>query len=396
MSKLKYQLRAILPLMSEEANHLRDREARQRYGLIKAVVNSKKSVAKACASLGWSTDSFQKWGKRLLAAKSLSALGSRSRRPKRSPNKTPKRKEKRVLALRRAEPYLGPERISNDLKRLFNMVCAPSTVYAILKRLGLISTVSKERLTKKHIKRYRRGLPGFAQLDVKYVPQMVEGKRLYQFNFVDHCTTWRFTRIYPSLEHGNVRAFLEELQATCPFPIIELQTDNGQEFTDKFTNGRLTPSGRHVLDQWCKEHSIRHKLIPVGQKELNGKVENTHKQDDREFYSQHVLKSLLHARTLILSYNERWNSLRHTKALGWKTPEQALEDAYVRMLAWTHLFQEKYQLNRNAIVRWDLDLNAFIKAPDPKKCRKRPSTRKRESAVNRYLKFEEWNRKKSS
>lgn len=396
MSQLKNQLRKILPSLSEEANKCRDREIKERLGLIKAVVNSKKSVTKACAAVGISTDFFSKWAKRLIKQRSLMALKPHSRRPKRSAKKTQHRVEKRVIAMRKAEPFLGPDRISFELKRLFNIVCAPSTVYAILRRNKLITEPSKKRLTKRHIKRYRRPLPGYCQMDVKYVPQLVEGKQLYQFNFVDHCTTWRFTRVYPQLTHECVGDFLKELEANCPFPIFEIQTDNGGEFTDKYKGGRLTPSGLHVLDLWCKERNIRHKLIPIGQKELNGKVENTHKQDDREFHSQYDFKSLAHIRLLINSYNERWNRLRYTKALGRRTPEQALEHACVRVLTWIGILTERYHLNKNNIITWDQELNASVKAPDPKKLKSRPSTRRRTSVVNRYLQYDEWSRKKSS
>ena len=397
MSKLKSKLREILPLIAREANSCREREIKERYYLIKAIAYSKKSVVRACADAGKSTDWFGKWARRLINVRSLSSLSSRSRAPKRFANRTPRRVEKRILALRKAEPFSGPERISFDLKRIFNIRCSPSTVYAVLRRLKLITETTKKRLTKKHIKRYRRDLPGYCQMDVKYVPQKVEGKQLYEFNFVDHCTTWRLIRIYPNLTHDCVADFMHEVELHCPFPIFELQTDNGGEFTDKYRGGRLQPSGLHVVDLWCSRLGIKHRLIPVGQKELNGKVENTHKQDDREFYSQHRLRSLAHARHLATSYNERWNELRHTKALRWLTPAQALEAAQVRVLAWAALISERYipPSSRNSLIQWDDELNASVIAPT-RKNQRRPSTRKNASFVNRYLSYQKWSRKKSS
>lgn len=400
MSKLKHQLMAILPKLSEEANQCRDREIKERYYLIRAVVMSKKSVTKACAEQGRSTDYFNKWGKRLLKQKSLQCLKPRSRKPRYSPKQTQKRVEKRILRLRDAEPFQGPDRISFDLKRLFNITCPPSTVYSVLFRNKRITVQHKKRLTKKHIKRYRRPLPGFVQMDVKYVPMRIEGQQHYEMNAVDHCTTWRFFRILPSLDLLCVARFLKELEENCPFPIIEIQTDNGGEFTDKYRNGRLEPSGKHILDQWCKKHGILHRLIPIGQKELNGKVENTHKHDDREFYSQNEFNSLRHLQLLAEAYNERWNEKRHTKALGWKTPLTALADAFVRALTWIQLWLEKYgRLCQPSIVTIDAEGNQIIPLP-PKASspvRRRRGTRtKKISAVNRYLQWLEWDEKKSS
>lgn len=396
MSKLIQQLKVILPALSEEANRCRDREVKERYYLIKAVAQSKKSVVKTCSSQGRSTDYFYLWAKRLVKQKKIKALKSISRRAKYSPIKTKRQIEKKIIQIRKAEPYLGPDRISFDLKRLFKIICAPSTVYAVLKRKGLITIEKMKKLTKRHIKRYRRPLPGFMQMDVKYVTMKIHGKQYYQFNVVDHCTTWRFTRIYPSLQHENVLSFLMALEHACPFPIFEMQTDNGTEFTDKYRGGRLTPSGLHVLDLWCTKLDIRHRLIPVGEKELNGKVENTHKQDDREFYSQINPRSLDHVQRLIISYNERWNSLRYTKALGRKTPDQALEDAYVRALVGLSIMTEKYKTNKNNIINWDEHFNASIPAPTPPLIKTRPTARKGKNSVNRYFQWLDWDEKKSS
>lgn len=400
MSKLKAQLKAILPTLAEEANQCRDRVTKERYYLIRAVVTSKKSILKACGECGRSTDYFYKWAKRLIKQKSLQALASLSRRPRYSPGATPKRIVKRILRLRDAESFQGPERISFDLKRLFKITCPPSTVYAVLKRNGRITEEHKKKLTKKHIKRYRRPLPGFVQMDVKYVPQLIDGQQYYQINVVDHCTTWRLFRILPSLEHFGVARFLRELEEICPFPIIEVQTDNGGEFTDKYRNGRLEPSGQHVLDQWCNKHRIRHRLIPLGEKELNGKVENTHKQDDREFYSQHEFRSLENLQLLARAYNERWNRHRHTKALGWQTPEMALEAACVRILVWFSMLQDRHGSDASEpIVRMDKEGNQFI--PIPKRTsstvrRRRGAKANKISAVNRYLQWLDWDEKKSS
>ncbi len=106
------------------------------------------------------------------------------------------------------------------------------------------------------------------------------------------------------------------------------------------------------MDMWCKQNDIIHRLIPVGVKELNGKVENTHKQDDREFFSQGTYKSYESIELNTRGYNERWNGQRKTRALGNKTPNQVIETAAVRaMVLMLHLQTEKnkaaYNLNQD-------------------------------------------------
>ena len=376
MSALKIQLREVLQSLSSEANKIRDPEIKQRYYFLKRVSESQKSVKQTCETLGKSRDYFYDLIERFLKIKTMDCLKSRSRKPINSPKKTARRVERRVRKLRLEDPSHGPERISFYLKRKFNMICPPSTVAAILVRLGMVSRERQKKLTKKHLKRYRRPLPGYLQMDVKYVPYKINGKQYYQFNVVDHCTTWRLTRVFERIDHMSTKLFLAELDYECPFPIFEIQTDNGGEFTDKYRNGNVEPTGNHPMDIWAMVRDIKHRLIPLGQKELNGKVENTHKQDDREFYAKYKFESLQDLQKGINHHCWHWNNLRHTKALGWKTPMEALEAAIVRTLAWMHLLREQAPVARPV--------------ESPKKIEKP----RKLTQVDRYLQYLDWEERK--
>ena len=196
MSELKDQLRLMIPRLSAQANQLKDPEARSRWMKIRAIALSPKSIARACGAQGCSVDFFSKWGKRLIKSRGLLGLRTRSKRPHRSPMKTKPRIEKAVLKVRRVEPYLGPERISDVTKKLYAIEVAPSTVFAILRRAKVVGKKIAERLTKKHLRRYRRPWPGYLQMDFKYVPYLIEGKQFYQLSCVDHHSSWRLIRCY--------------------------------------------------------------------------------------------------------------------------------------------------------------------------------------------------------
>ena len=395
MSALKNQLRLILPSLSKEANANQNKEVKRHLYLIKAVCESTKTVKQVCEKRGVSPDQFYHWGGLLKKFRNLECLIPKSRKPKYAPNQTSKKIERKILALRKAEPSHGPERISFDLNRLFKIVCAPSTVYNVLTRLKLISRDHAKRLTKRHHKRYRRPLPGYMQLDVKYVPYRINGEQFYEFNIVDHCTTWRLIRLYRNITHESLILFLKELDGECPFPIFEIQTDNGNEFTDKYRGGRLKPSGFHPLDLWCKSREILHRLIPIGQKELNGKVENTHKQDDREFYARGEAKNFESLERQMKSWNERWNTLRATKALSWRTPNESLEAACVRAAAYVSLLGDRYPGNRG-LYTYDRDFNAQIVIPKPTPLPRKAKKRRPLSQTDRYLQWHDWDKKKSA
>ncbi len=401
MSAIKYQLRELVASLSGEANKIKDPEVKRRLYLIKAVVESKKDVKKTCEMRGVSTDYFYKWSRRFLELKNLSGLGSKSRTVKEFWNKTSRAIEKKIVRMRKQEPFKGPERISYDLKKRFNIICAVSTVAAILKRRGLVTKEYRDRLTKKHMKRYRRPLPGYLQMDFKYTPFLVEGEKSYQLSVVDHHSSWRFIRSYQDRKVETVIGFLNELDKTVPFPIEQIQTDNAMEFTDKFTSYQrgLRPTESHAFDVWCRKREIEHKLIPIGQKEINGKVENTHRFDDREFFSQINVNTFSELELATRDYNRRWNEERPTKALEWLTPSEVVERASTKALMYLVLALPNFEWklpapqftqsmgvgsvtgSKEEIKRIKDEINLKIKKP------------KKISATSRYLQYMDWDAK---
>jgi len=381
MSQLKNQLLKLLPRFSKEANKIKDPEARSRWMRLRSITLSPKSIAKACSFYGMSEDSYNKWGKRLLKKPRAEALLSRSRKPYRSPNKTKPSIEKKILKLRRVEPYLGPERLSNEASKIFSINIPPSTCFSILRRAKVVGKKLAQQMTKRHLKRYRRPLPGYLQMDFKYVPYKINNQQYYQLSCIDHHSSWRFIRCFKNKSEKSVLKFLNEMKESCPFLIAEIQTDNDTAFTDKFSS-RVGVTGTHKIDEWCKKNNIIHRLIPVGVKELNGKVENTHKQDDREFFAVNSFKTFESIALSTRGYNERWNEQRATKALGWKTPNEVVKESYVKILA-MHLFLDVKSLNelQPTTGGWPV--------AQKKKIRTRKLT-----ATEKYLKYLEWAEKR--
>lgn len=389
MSSLKYQLSQLLPTLSEQARSSSSQEIKRRYYQLKAVSESKKDLSKACRLHGVSREWYYSWGRRLLKTKLLNSLISKSRRPKRSPLITTKRVVRKIRRLRQLEPFSGPERISRDLQDHFNIKCPPRTVNNVLKREGLISLKASRLLTKRHLKRYRRPMPGYLQMDFKHTPYLVGGEATYQLSVVDHHSSWRMIRSFRSKDALAVKWFMLELEKACPFTILEIQTDNDAAFTDKYTSQRgLKPTGLHHLDEWCRSHGVTHKLIPVGQKELNGKVENTHKQDDRELFSQIRPRSYPQLSELTVLYNDRWNNRRKTKALRWRTPIEVLEDFLVYTIAVVMNYRKRPCDQAKPALALKLKEKTGANKIKPRRL----------TATNRYMQWLDWdskNRKKA-
>jgi transposase InsO family protein len=398
MSALKYQLKDLVSSLAAEANKIKDPNVKRRLYLIKAVCDSKKDIKKTCEVRGFSTDYFYKWCKRFLEAKSLSGLSTRPKTVKIFWNKTDRRVERKIIRLRKKEPFKGPERISFELRNKFKIICAASTVAAILKRAGLVTKKYRESLTKKHMKRYRRPWPGYLQMDFKYTPYLLDGRQTYQLSAIDHHSSWRFIRNYENRSLKTVMSFLNELEAAAPFYIIQIQTDNATEFTDKYSsfNKGLKPTEAHEVDVWCAARGIEHKLIPIGEKELNGKVENSHKWDDREFFSQIKITTYAELKAATIEYNLHWNEARPTKTLGWLTPNEVMYEAGVRAAAYLKFILPQSAWQRpEKLRRITTQGGGEIIAPksEIKKIRKSMTPQKKPkllSIIDRYLKYLDW------
>src|SRR5690606_1160017 len=117
-----------------------------------------------------------------------------------------------------ARPYEGCERIAVRIEEIWGKRLAPSTVNRVLRTRGLISAKDTKSLQKKHLRRYRRPLPGYLQMDFKYVPYRISGKQYYQLSCVDHHSTWRMIRVYENKDLGAVESFYMSLSVSALSP----------------------------------------------------------------------------------------------------------------------------------------------------------------------------------
>ena len=233
-------------------------------------------------------------------------------------------------------------------------------------------------------------------MDFKYTPYLLEGRQTYQLSAIDHHSSWRFIRSYQDRSLKTVMSFLDELERTAPFFILQIQTDNAMEFTDKFSSYKkgLGPTYTHEVDIWCRKHGIDHRLIPIGEKELNGKVENSHKWDDREFFSQIEVNTFTELELATKEYNTHWNAERPTKALGWRTPNEAVREAGIRALAYLKLMLPPQTWERPKYVKTVMVGLGKITAPasEIKKIKEimKPKKTKQKTHVDRYLQYLAW------
>lgn len=284
------------------------------------------NVEEACARRGFSKKFFYKWYGRLKKANfHLAALEEFSRRPKKKhPKITSKKVEAKIFAL--AERGFGSPLIKAMLGRE-GIRISRSVICHILnhRRKGIVKTRTEK--LKAHRRRYELPMPGMrVQLDVKYVPEPIAGFRAYNYVAIDECTRIRFAFAYYDLNPKNTVDFLCRMIKFFPFDIDTIQTDNGFEFTN-----RLIPSHEgheHPMDTWCNANKIKHRCIPTGEKELNGKVERSHRIDEQFFYWKAPTTSIEEFNFSFLHWLYIYNHERLHGGLDFKTPIEKLWEIY--------------------------------------------------------------------
>jgi len=233
----------------------------------------------------------------------------------------------RILSMRRRYGW-GAEVIQAHLFYDHSTSLGRYRIERYLRGHGLIRKVRRKKKNK-HTRKVKIDHPGeFTQIDVKYVTKALKsGARAYVYSFVDHASKWRFKRAYEMFGNLQTKAFMEELLIRVPFVIQKIQSDNGGEFTNRFNSHPDDPKP-HLLDEICQAHGIRHKLIPPGEKELQGLVERNHRQDEEELYHrlEKRIETISGLNSELDSYCGWANARRRRKALGWNTSDQWLRE----------------------------------------------------------------------
>ena len=281
------------------------------------------NVSQVCRGFGVSRKTFYKWWPNY-AKEGLAGLRDRSRRPRSHPKTVPKGIAELILKLRHRSRY-GPSRLAFYLERDYGVKLSVYGIYRVLVRAGEVKP-RKTRPRKKPLY-YQMLYPGQrVQVDVKYMPKIRLGNRPetyqeYQYTAIDDCTRLRFVNTYEELCPANSVGFARAMMDFFPFPIEEVQTDHGTEFTYIFMPH---VQKHHPFEEFLMEKGVRHKLIPVAMPKQNGKVERSHRTDDEEFYNLRRYRKPAKRRRELARHINYYNNRRPNQALDWLTPLEKL------------------------------------------------------------------------
>lgn len=255
---------------------------------------------------------------------SQEALQPLSTRPKTSPKETPIRIKEAVIDLRK-EKKLCALKLHWKLEKK-GLKIHERTIGKILKAEGLVRKYHQKKTKYKYLKATLK--PGeLVEIDVKYVPGCIAGKRYFQYTAIDCASRWRHLAVYDEQTTNHSVLFLKEVIERFPYKIKTIKTDNGSIFTNYYlgTNKRsdMTVKTLHGLDQFCATQRIIHYLIDPGKPAQNGKVERSHRSDQESFYDQQGFRNFKDLQKKIRVWNIEYNDLEHC-GLNGKTPNEAL------------------------------------------------------------------------
>ena len=256
----------------------------------------------------------------------IESVSCQSRRPHSHPRQHTQAEIDKIKNLRRRNPTLGLIELWCRLRK-HGYTRHIVSLYRVMRRMGMFP---QEKPKKKYVpKPYAQmSYPGeHVQIDVKVVPakcRVGDCPKLYQYTAIDEFSRFRYLGAYEEQSTDSSADFLKKVFAAFARRGISIQcvqTDNGFEFTSRFS-----PSKKNLetlFEKTARELDIRHKLIRPYTPRHNGKVERSHREDQKRFYDVPTFFSLVDFGGQLAAHQSRTNIIP-MRPLNWASPIDSL------------------------------------------------------------------------
>ena len=253
---------------------------------------------------------------------SVESLACQSRRPHSHPNQHTPEELKLIRDMRRRNPKLGLTELWHRLRKR-GYQRRPESLFRVMRRMGMFPPAEKKKgyVPKPYEQMQYPGQR--VQVDVKVVPRKCitdPALRLFQYTAIDEFTRLRFLAAYPEQSTYSSADFLQRLNkwyARRGIHVECVQTDNGFEFTNRLNSKNCNKPT--LFETTLAKLGIRHKLIRPYTPRHNGKVERSHREDQKRFYSCHSFYSLQDFDRQLQTHNRRSNNTP-MRPLNWLSP----------------------------------------------------------------------------
>ncbi|WSA22693.1 IS481 family transposase [Streptosporangium subroseum] len=275
-------------------------------------------VTEVAQRYGVSRQSVHAWVRRYRTG-GLAGLADRSHRPQECPHQTTGAVEALVCELRRSHPRWGPQRLAYELtQRDVAPVPSLATVYRILVRNTLIVPGQRRRPRSSYVRWERETPMELWQLDIMGGVMLADGRELKMITGIDDHS--RFIVIAQLVVRASGRAVCAAFaNAMRTFGVPEeVLTDNGRQFTGRFTKPRATEV---LFERICRENGVQARNTQVRAPTTTGKVERWHKTVREEFLAAHEpFASVRAAQDALDAWVADYNTVRPHQALDMAPP----------------------------------------------------------------------------
>ena len=250
---------------------------------------------------------------------SVASLACQSRRPHSHPNQHTEAELKLIRDMRRRNPSLGMIELWHRLRKRGYTRC-PESLFRVMRKMGLFPAEKPKNPYKP--KPYEQmTYPGQrVQVDMKVVPLKCLAnpeERLYQYTAIDEYTRLSYLGAYPEQSAYSSADFLEKMVTWFKRRGVR----DGIEFTNHFSTNKKDRLTR--IELAAARLGIRHKLICPYTPHHNGKVERSHREDQKRFYNTHRFFSFADFGVQFAAHQNRSNDLP-MRPLGWLSPKEKL------------------------------------------------------------------------
>ena len=250
---------------------------------------------------------------------SVESLACQSRLPQHHPNQHTESELNLIRNMRRRNPTLGMIELWQRLRKRGYTRC-PESLFRVMRKLGIFPQIKVSTHYKP--KPYEQmQYPGQrVQVDMKVVPLKCLAnpeERLYQYTAIDEYTRLSYLGAYPEQSAYSSADFLEKMVTWFKRRGVR----DGIEFTNHFSTNKKDRLTR--IELAAARLGIRHKLICPYTPHHNGKVERSHREDQKRFYNTHRFFSFADFGVQFAAHQNRSNDLP-MRPLGWLSPKEKL------------------------------------------------------------------------
>ena len=172
---------------------------------------------------------------------------------------------------------------------------------------------------------------GYVHIDISEL-RLAQGK-LNMFLAIDRVSKFTYVEFRDDGGKMNGADFLLGVVSAFPYAIHTVLTDNGMAFADLPKNRGRYPAveamfGGHIFDRVCKQHGIQHKLTKPYHPWTNGQAERMNRTVKDATVKAFHYPDPESLKAHVLAFVSAYNFAKHLKALRWKTPFEAICQAW--------------------------------------------------------------------